>query len=149
MVLTYRGEQHYCQTQNLWMPNGTTTKNRGRWGSLIIRILLPFCRFLLNFARNLVGLFQPLQHGSDNDRQPHGRIDKDFSELPAFRRRNELAPRDRLAVGTARESAPVDRLGANPQAVVITLQGHVFSQPPVAQFDVRPELLRPVARHSA
>ena len=43
----------------------------------------------------------------------------------------------------------MNRLRANSQPVVVALQRHVLSQPPVPQFDERTKLLRPIARHAA
>src|ERR1019366_2350837 len=94
-------------------------------------------------------LLQPLQHGGYDQRQTYCSVHKHFPKLPTFSRRYELAPRHRLAVGTARKSAPVDRFGADAQSVVITLQRQGFPAPAGAQFDERPELLRPVARNAS
>src|SRR5216683_6088586 len=45
----------------------------------------------------------PLQHGSDDQRQRHRRVIEDFRKLPAFFRRNKLAPRNRFRVRAAAE----------------------------------------------
>src|SRR5581483_6325159 len=100
-------------------------------------------------AAALLGLFQPLDDRRDQDGKPDGGVHEYLPEFPAFRRGNKLAPGNRLAVWTPRQSAPIHRFRTDPQAVVIALEGYVFAQAAVPQFDKRPELLRPVARHDA
>src|SRR5450631_1256712 len=119
------------------------------WPVLLPSILLPFCQFPFSFFCALVPLVQPLDHCGNDDRQTDGRVYEDLAEPSAFGRRNELAPRDRFAIGAARQSAPVHWLRAYPETVVIALQRQVLSEPSVPEFDERPKLLRPVARDAA
>src|ERR1700691_1754287 len=92
---------------------------------------------------------QTLQHSRHDQRQDHRSIHKDLAKFPTLRRRHKLSPRNRLAVRTTRKPAPIDRLRADAQSVVIALQGKVFPSPAVAQFDERSKLLRPVARNAS
>src|SRR5208282_5449156 len=92
---------------------------------------------------------QPLQHSGYDQRQAYRGIHKNFAKLPTFSRRHKLSPGNRLAVGTARKAAPVHRLRADAQSIVIALQRQVFPAPAVAQFDERTELLRPVTRNAS
>src|SRR5208283_3167405 len=91
-----------------------------------------FLRYsVLSFAPLASLLVQPLQHRSHNQRQSNRGVDKYFSKPSAFCRRHKFSPRHRLAVGTARQSTPIDRLRTNPQPIVIALQRNVLPQPPV------------------
>src|ERR1035438_4274906 len=119
------------------------------WPVLLPSILLPFCQFPFSFFCAFVTLVQPLQYGSHNDRQADRGIYEDLAKPSAFGRRNELAPRDRFAIGTARQSAPVHWLRAYPETVVIALQRQVLSAPSVPEGGERPKLLRPIARDAA
>src|SRR5450631_1607071 len=119
------------------------------WPVLLPSILLPFCQLPFSLFCAFVPLVQPLDHCGNDDRQTDGRVYEDLAKPPAFGRRNELAPRDRFAIGAARQSAPVHWLRAYPETVVIALQRQVLSEPSVPEFDERPKLLRPVARHPA
>ena len=94
-------------------------------------LLFPGSNFRAFSSTALLGLVQALDHGGHNDGQPDGCVHEDLAKLPAFRRRHELAPGDGLAIGTARQSAPIHGLRANPETIVIALQRHVLSQPPV------------------
>ena len=94
-------------------------------------------------------LIQPLQHRSDNERQPNCGIYEHFAEPAAFSGWNELSPGNRFAIRAAGQASPKYWLRANAQAVVIAFERQVLTQLPVAQFNERSELLRPVARHAS
>src|ERR1700690_326912 len=106
------------------------------FGSLLARAGFVF----LALAIRRFSLSQPLQHRRHNQRQTYGRIYESFAEFPAFRRRNELAPGNGLAVGAAGEASPIDRLGADADAVVVSLERNIFAEAAVTQFDERGEL---------
>src|SRR3984893_14579698 len=63
---------------------------------------LPFTRFPLRCSsRSWLILFQPLQHRRYDQRQSYRGVHEHFAEAAALCGRNELPPRDRLAVRTA------------------------------------------------
>ncbi len=94
-------------------------------------------------------LLDPLQHRSRNQRQTYGRVQQHFGKAAAFFGRNELAPGYGFAVGAARQSAPVHRLGTDAHSVVKALQRQLFPAPAMTQLDERPKLLRPIPGHAA
>ena len=94
-------------------------------------------------------LLEALEDGSGDEGQGHGGVVEDFGELAAFGGRDELAPGDGFAVRGAAESAPVDGLGADAQAVVVALEGEILAASAMAQLDVGAELLSPIAGNAA
>src|SRR5450432_607895 len=114
-----------------------------------VLLLLPSHGFFFFRLLILTVLSQSLQHRSHDQRQPHRSIHEYLAKFSALSRRHKLPPRNRFAIGTARQPAPIDRLGTDPQPVVVAFQGNVFTHAPVPQLDERSKLLRPVPRHTA
>src|SRR5207245_1110540 len=91
---------------------------------------------------------EPLQHRSHDQRQRHGRVIEYFRKPPAFLRRNEFPPGNRLSVCAAAQPAPAYRLRTYSYAIVVTLQRQLSITAPRQQLGINAELLRPIARHA-
>src|SRR5258706_16066211 len=84
------------------------------------------------------------QHGPGDQGQRHRRVVEHFRETPALFRRHKLSPRYRFRVRASAQAAPVDRLRANPHAIVVPLQRKLLVPAPSQQFRVHPKPLRPL-----
>ena len=109
---------------------------------------LPRCR-LRGSRAALVPVSDPFQNRADNQRQRHRSIIQHFRKPSAFLQRNKFSPRYRLGVSAPRKPAPIHRLRANSQPIVITLQRNLLVPAPCQQFRIHTKLLRPIPRHAA
>ena len=94
-------------------------------------------------------LLHLLQHALDEQRPHRGRVGVDLGEAAALGLGHELAPGHALGVRAAGEAAPVRGLGADAHRVLVARRAQVDAEAVVHDVDVRPDLLRPVARHAA
>ena len=92
---------------------------------------------------------EALEDGADDERKSDGSILEDFGEAAAFFRRNEFAPTDGFGVGASAEATPMNGLGTDADAVVVTLKREIFVAAAGHEFGVNAELLGPVARNAA
>jgi hypothetical protein len=89
-----------------------------------------------------------LKDSADYEGERDGGVFEDLGEAASFFGRNEFAPRDGFGVGAATEAAPVNRLGADADTVMIALERKIFVAPPGHELGVDAELLGPVARNT-
>src|ERR1700756_212289 len=90
-----------------------------------------------------------LKNGTDDEQEGDGGVFEDLGEAASFFGRNELAPTNGFGVGAAAEAAPVNRLGADADTVVVALERKIFVAAAGHEFGVDTELLGPVARNTA
>jgi hypothetical protein len=89
-----------------------------------------------------------LQDGADDERESDGGVFEDFGEAASFFGGNEFAPGNGFGVGATAEAAPVNRLGADADAVVVALERKIFVAAAGHELGVDAELLGPVARNT-
>jgi hypothetical protein len=100
------------------------------------------------WTRLLFEVADALEDGTDDQRESDRGVFEDFGEAASFFGRNELAPRDGFGVGAAAEATPVNRLGADADAVVVAFERKIFVAAAGHELGVDAELLGPVARNT-
>src|SRR4051812_40588989 len=93
--------------------------------------------------------FHALQQPDHKERPNDRRITQHFGKAPAFFRWYKLSPRNTFLIGTATQSAPIIGLRTNAYPIPESRRRYIEAEPRVTDLNVRPDLLRPIARHSS
>src|SRR6476646_12292043 len=90
-----------------------------------------------------------LKQSSHEQRPHHCGIAQYFGKTPSLFGRHEFSPRHAFLISTAAQAAPIVRLRANSHAVLETRGLDAQPQPHIADLDIGPDLLGPIAWNAA